>query len=166
MKKFLKNMAMALSLGLVISGSALAATTSTTMNVTANVGAVCTVSATPVDFGLYAGAQKNATGTITVNCTNLAPYNVGIDQGLNYDGSFRYITNGTDDILYELYSDAGYTSIWGDNGVTGGNYPWGNPVAGIGNGANQVLTVYGELSAGPLPSPGSYSDTVTVVVEF
>lgn len=166
MKKFFKNMAIALSLGMLISGSAFAATQTTTMNVSATVGATCSISATPIDFGLYSGTLKNANGSITVNCTAGAPYSVGIDEGLNQAGGFRNITNGTDSIIYELYSDSGYASVWGDNGITGGNYPYGNAVAGSGIGSDQTLTVYGELSAGPLVSTGSYTDTVNVIVEF
>lgn len=166
MKKIFRNMAMALSLGMLITGSAFAATETTTMNVTATVGAACTISTTPVSFGLYSGALKTANGTITVNCTSGAPYNVGIDEGLHLAAGFRNITNGTDDIIYELYSDASRTNIWGDSGMTGGGYAFGNPVAGTGTGADQTLTVYGELSAGPLVSIGSYSDTVDVTVEF
>ncbi|HSN72952.1 MAG TPA: spore coat protein U domain-containing protein, partial [Steroidobacteraceae bacterium] len=66
---------------------------------------------------------------------------------------------------YNLYTDAGFTTIWGDG--TGGT---GNQVgSGTGLGNSQAYTVYGQIpdSGTNLNSAeGDYADTVTVSVIY
>ena len=59
---------------------------------------------------------------------------------------------------YQLFSDAGYTSNWGNTSGTG----W---VTGTGTGSNQTLTVYAQLPANEYAPTGNYNDpTVNVSV--
>jgi spore coat protein U-like protein len=39
-------------------------------------------------------------------------------------------------------------------------------VAGTGTGATQTLTVYGSIPAGQVVTPGTYRDTVNVIVTY
>ena len=63
----------------------LAATTTTTFNVQITITNACTiVSATNMNFGtvgVIGAAGVDATSTITVQCTSLAPYTVGLSAG-------------------------------------------------------------------------------------
>jgi spore coat protein U-like protein len=67
--------------------------------------------------------------------------------------------NGTVKLNYGLFSDAAWTTNWGNTSGT-------NWVTGTGNGAAQPLTVYGQIPAAQYVTPGSYSDTITVSVTY
>jgi len=141
---------------------------STTLMVHAVVVRNCTVLTTPVDFGNYDPLVANRTqpldqtGTITVECTKGVAPTVELDTGQNPDGTNRRMAGGTAEFLgYELYSDAGRSTIWGTGtqGVT-------MPVSpGIG-GSPTPQTIYGRVAAGQNVGPGDYNDTVNVTVIF
>ncbi len=61
--------------------TALSATATTTFQVTTNVMADCTISATNLVFGDYAGARLTAQSQVEVNCTNSTRWNIGLDAG-------------------------------------------------------------------------------------
>lgn len=126
----------------------------------------CTVSATSVNFGSYnvfAGSATDSTGSITITCNNSA-HNVVVTLSKGSSATFnpRTMTNGGETLSYNLFRDAARTSIWGDG--TGGTstYTDNNPS----NGADTVVTVYGRVPAGQDVSAGSYSDTVSAVINF
>lgn len=150
-----------LALGL-ISTSAFASTTTTTFNVTAGIGNACTVSATNMNFYTVVTTVANtATSTITVNCTNNDVYQVGLGAGDSGVETARYmkgINTPANHLTYGLYNNAGMTVNWGQ--TTGGQ------VAGVGNGANQVLTVYGNIPIQGSPGTDNYSDTITVTLTY
>ena len=132
-----------------------------TFMVTATVAAACTVSATNLNFGTYmSSADDYATSTITVTCTNTTPYTVGIDYGVTNQPQNRYMTSaGGAALQYLLFQDAAHTVAWG--------VPFYNTAySGTGTGAAQALTVYGDLYAGQYGTPGSYTDTLTVYVNY
>lgn len=125
------------------------------------VAATCTVTSTNIQFGNFSGTTIRITGTLTVNCPNGAAYQVGIDAG---SGSGATVTNrlmtrpGGGLLGYQLFSDAGYTSNWGNTSGTG----W---VTGTGSGTNRTLTVYAQLPTNEYAPTGNYTDaTVTVSV--
>ncbi|MGI9387260.1 MAG: Csu type fimbrial protein, partial [Methyloligellaceae bacterium] len=104
------------SLGMLAATSAYAATATTTFNVTANIAASCTIAATDLNFGAYdpfAAGPLNATSTVTVTCTNLTPYDVGLDGGGGTVAARRML-NGASPLNYQLYSEGTFTTIWGD----------------------------------------------------
>jgi spore coat protein U-like protein len=70
------------------------------------------------------------------------------------------MTGPSGDLLaYALYSDAARTVNWGDTiGV--------DTVHTIGNGSPQSLTVYGQIPKSQHPTPGAYTDTITVTLTF
>jgi spore coat protein U-like protein len=102
------------------------------------------------------------TSTITVECTNTTPYNIGLNQGVN-GGSVttRQMKGGPTNQLinYSLSSDAARTVNWGQTIGT-------DTVAGTGNGSQQAYTVYGRVPPQTTPSPGTYTDTITVTVTY
>ena len=68
----------------------------------------------------------------------------------------------TSTVDYNLYTDSGYSTLWGD-GTTGAT------VAGTstgGNTADSPITVYGQTAAGQNVPIGDYSDVVLVSVAF
>ena len=139
-----------------------AGSASSSFNVTATVQPSCAVSATNVAFGNYSATQVDATGTISVACTNLALYTVQLDTGTGSGASVatRRMTGPSSQTLdYTLYQDSARLLLWGS--TIGVNAP-----GGTGTGSTQTLTVYGRIPAGQYPGAGSYSDTVTVTVAY
>ena len=143
----------------VISGSP----ANLTLNVSGtNVG--CGISATALSFGNYSGAVLNGTATINVGCGSTGhAYTVGLNAGTGTGGSAanpRYMTlsGGSALLKYNLYSNSGMTTNWGNSS--------GSWVTGSSNGANQPLTVYGQIPAGQSVTAGSYTDTITATITY
>jgi len=135
---------------------------SVTVPVTGSISPVCTASTAALAFGSYLStADKSGTGSVTVTCTNTAPYQISLGTGANSNGTSRRMAGpGGARLSYSLYSDSARTIAWGD-GTT-----YGSRVSATGSGGAQARTVYGTIPAGQSPTPGSYSDTVLVTVEY
>jgi spore coat protein U-like protein len=141
---------------------AYAATTTTTFTVTATVAAGCTVSATNLAFGTYSETQIDATSTITTNCSNGSPYNIGLNPGTATGATVttRKMTGPASALLnYSLFSDSGRTTNWGNTVGT-------DTVPSTGTGAAQNFTVFGRLPGSQFVAIGAYTDTITVTVTF
>jgi len=67
----------------------------------------------------------------------------------------------TDKLLYQLYLDPAYSTMWGD-----GSSSSSNNVSGIGNGAPQAYTVYGRILDQNMPNPDLYSSIITASLTF
>jgi len=141
---------------------AAAATATNSLSVSATVQASCTVTASAMSFGNYTGSTATATSAVSVTCTNATPYNVGLSAGTASGAtvSTRKMTGPASALLsYSLFSDPSRTINWGQ---TAGS----DTVTGIGSGAVQALTVYGQTPAGQFLTPGSYTDTVTATITY
>ena len=84
---------------------------------------------------------------------------LGVGGGTGATVATRKMTSGANAVNYSLYRDALRTQLWGQTIGT-------DTVAGTGSGANQTLTIYGRVPAQAVPPPGTYSDAVTITVEF
>lgn len=162
MKSLSSSAALMLSL---FAGPAISATATGSMTVRITIQSQCLVqSASILDFGTNGvlAAAVNQTSTITVQCTNSTPYNVGLGAGA---GSGATVTNrlmtgpGAATIGYALYRDAARTLNWGGTVGT-------DTLAGTGNGSAQPLTVYGQVPAQSTPAAGVYTDTVAITVTY
>jgi spore coat protein U-like protein len=154
--------------GMAVNGFAAADTDN--LLVSASVTASCTIGTAPVAFGAYdptAGADLDAQGTLTVFCTNGATTTVTLGQGSNANtGSTdaapvrRMLggVGGTDHLGYALYSEATYTTVWGNDATSDVDY--------TGSGLSANLTVYGRIPAGQNVTVGSYTDTVVATITF
>jgi spore coat protein U-like protein len=150
--------------------AAVAASKSTTFNVSSSVSANCTISATDLNFGAYDPVVANKTTpldvntTVTVLCTKgSAGVTVGLDLGSHAAAGSRFMASATDSLQYELYSDSAGGTVWSNGGA--GLVTW--PVFGpIGAGAGTPHTVFGRVPAGQDVSVGSYTDVVTATVNF
>lgn len=137
-----------------------------TFDVTITLENSCELTTAPTDmaFGTVGllNTDHTATSTVSVTCTDGAPYTLALDDGQNPDTIRRMVDGGaTNYVSYDLYSDSGHSTLWGD----GTNF--GDAVTAEGNGQEQDVTVYGRVEAADnatTPPAGSYSDTVTVEV--
>jgi len=150
--------------------AAVAGSKNTTFNVTSSVSANCNISATDLNFGAYDPLVANKTTALDVNtsvnvlCTKgSSGVKVGLDLGTHTAAGNRFMSNGTDSLQYELYSDSAGGTVWGNSGA--GLVGW--PVFGpIGAGAGVSHTVFGRIPAGQDVSVGNYSDVITATVNF
>jgi spore coat protein U-like protein len=137
--------------------------TSAAFTVSATNATICSVSAQTLNFG-SAGVLRSAidaASTITLTCTNAAPYTVSLDGGLAgaANPAQRKMSQSSEQVTYGLYQDSARTQPWGDSVGT-------NTAAGTGTGLAQNFTVYGRVPAQNTPSPGTYSDTVVATVSY
>lgn len=154
------------------------ATTNQQVSVTGNVVGDCTT--VPATGTLAFGAYNPFSGTdltggpftISINCTrgdtNL---NVAVNGGLNFTNASpsgnRAMKDATNQFLsYQLYQTTGTSTPWAFNATTGIGTQVSLAAGGI-NTAN-TISLYGIIPHGQSSGPdvGSYSDTVTVTVNY
>lgn len=147
-------------------GPVYAQTATTQFNVQITILAECQIdSASDLDFG-DAGvidADIDAESAIAVTCTTDTDYQLGLDAGQTAGATIntRAMTGpGGAAITYQLFQDAGRTTIWG-------NTPGTDTVSGTGNGMSQNHIVYGRVPGGQAgPPPGAYTDVITATVTY
>ena len=104
----------------LLSGASMAGTATSNFDVTATVQVSCTISVLPMAFGSITPAATgvaSATTTVTSLCSNGASYNLGLSNGSGVSMADRAMagTGGnTDQLKYNIYTDAGGTSVMGD----------------------------------------------------
>ena len=142
-----------------ISNAVLAASGTASFDVSVQVLASCSISASNMSFAsITTGTTTNtdATSTLTVNCSSGTPFTIALGNGNNYSGG-RRMTNGTTNINYYLYSDSGRSSQW--SGAT--------VVSGTGSGSDQNFTVYGRIpSEQNISNTGIYADTIIATITY
>ena len=158
--KTLRTVALMAGMGLTLGGVALA----TDLPVSAEITNTCSIgTVTALAFGAYDPIVANATtdlhgtGSIALTCTlGDAAATVGLTLGGQPVSTQRYMSDGTDTLAYNLYSNTGYSTAWDDsaNKVT----------APTGTGLPQTLTVYGSIPHGQNKPAGRYSDAVPIDV--
>jgi spore coat protein U-like protein len=137
-------------------------TATTSFNVSVTVAKACTITAANLAFGTYTGTLIDSTSTISVTCTKTTPYNVGLNAGTMTGATVttRKMTGpGGYHLSYSLYQNSTYSTNWGNTVGT-------DTETGTGNGANQSLTVYGQLPAGQNVEAGAYTDTITATITY
>jgi len=149
-----------------ITGTAAAASAMTSFQVSATVISTCTVSATDLVFGNYspvATTDTDSASTVTVQCTNLTPYAIGLGAGGGSGATVaeRRMTKDAQTLTYSLYQDLARNTVWGDDFDVGGN-----AVSAVGDGLSQSHTLYGRIPKGQNVNIGTYTDTVLVTVNF
>jgi len=159
------------ALSMIVATSAFAgsASTTNTNNITATVAPKCTIGAFAIAFGSYdpfAAAPLDQSGTVSINCTKGTSGTVSFDLGANASGAIRRMKDtgaGTNFLTYEVYTDAGHTTVW--NAVN-------TVVLGPSVSKNTALTAtaYGRVAAGQDAQAGaaglSYQDTLVATVTF
>lgn len=124
------------------------------------------VSISGVNFGAYdvfSGTPTKATGTITYQCKKVGGVQLMTMSLSTGSGTFtnRTLRSGSNVLNYNLYPDATNSQVWGDG--TGGTYLYQiDPV----DQRVYTLTIYGTITAGQDVGVGSYSDTITVTMNF
>jgi spore coat protein U-like protein len=128
--------------------------------------ASCQVSASAVSFGSFSPLTLDfvvSTGSITVNCTDVASYAIALSAG-NGTYSLRSMFSGSHTLDYNLYRDAAHQQVWGDGVADNFVVTAANPV----NGQPYVHTVYGSISliTSRGTHVGTYTDTIAIIVNY
>lgn len=132
----------------------------------------CSLSAVGTSFGTYnpfSATPLDSAGSVTVTCENLVSLLVSYSVQLSPGSSGGYAPrrlNGTGYQLdYNLYTDATRASVWGDGSggtsTVNDGYLLGALFPVVRN-----YTVYGRMPAGQNVAPGSYTDTITVTINY
>ena len=149
--------------------NAQAGSATTSMQVQITLVASCSIAANTLNFGSGVGLLTTAVSgstTLSVTCSNTTPYNVELDGG-TVSGSTvtSRLMAGTatgntgTTIGFQLYSNAGLSTVWGNTVGT-------NTVTGTGTGSVQTLTVYCQVPVQATPKPDTYQTTITATVAY
>lgn len=134
------------------------------MAVTAIINPKCSLVVNNLDFGNYdLAANNDSSTTIIVNCSLNAQHTLTANSGTNAVNPLRRsMSNGTAMLLYNLYTDTGRTTVFGDG--TNGSVP----ITGTGKGVNVPITytVYGRIPINQDVGTGSFKDIVTITITF
>jgi spore coat protein U-like protein len=127
----------------------------------------CSISAVPVQFGEYstfAVSPLDAVGSISVTCDLNIPFMIKLDSGINSSGNFhpRKLNSilGSYALDYNLYLDSARTMVWGD--ATNNTYI----TSGVGINTSQQFSVFGRIPGRQNVGVESYTDIVTVILEW
>ena len=114
-------------------------------------------------YDVFAPMPLDTTGTVSYICDKKdRDILITLSPGASSTFRPRRMTNGTDQLAYNLYLDAAFTVIWGDLAEGTGAYTRHNPP----NNRWVELTVYGRTPARQDVSAGTYSDTLVVEINF
>jgi len=137
----------------------------------------CTCSVTQADaivFGNYqpfSSGDIDVTGTIRVYCFVTLGVTASIDISLSRGSSGSYtptrtMLSGSNPLNYNLYTNSSRTTLWGD-GSGGTSRITRNFVLGLLGSITLTNIVYARLPASQTTAAvGSYSDTITVTVDY
>ncbi len=143
----------------------------------ARAAADCTVSAVGVNFGIYdpyITAPDDSVGEITVTCTHLSGpaiqvrYTVTLSTGSSGSYAPRRLRAGPALLGYNLWSNSGRTSIWG-NGGAGTVIVSGALRVGPGAGNRErsaVHPIYGRIPALQDAAEGDYVDSIVATLTY
>jgi spore coat protein U-like protein len=140
---------------------------------TLQAAASCTVTATPVAFGVYdplLSTPRTATGGVTLRCTATgAAESVRSTIALSTGGSGSYalrsLFSGTERLDYNLFLNSSFTTIWGD-GTAGSRVGTANLNIPAGQSRTANRTIYGRIPALQSPAAGAFGDTIVVTVTY
>ena len=149
--------------GLIASPCTAGATSTFAFNAKATVANNCLIDTGNLAFGsnsvLNSAVRSNA--AMNVRCTANTSYQVSLGAGGSGDVSARTMRNAAtgETVAYRI-SGTPDGAVWGD-GSRGTAV-----VTGVGSGAVQTITMYGQVPAQKTPSPGDYKDTVIATLVF
>lgn len=132
----------------------------------------CAVESAGLLFGTYnpfQGTPNDSVGTISLSCSGAAGneivYVVRIGPGSSGTPNSRTMRSSSGRILvYNLYTDPARSLVWGDG--TGGTRVLADALTLRGMGQTRRYPVFGRTFERQNVSPGVYTDSLVITVEF
>ena len=128
--------------------------------------AVCSITTTPAAFGTYnvfSSVPTDTTGSVSFTCQgNASTIVILLNKGSSSTFNPRKMTGPSETLDYNLYLDAARSTVWGDGTGSTSTYTSTSPP----NNTAVVVTIYGRISAGQDVRAGTYTDTVTAIINF
>jgi len=127
--------------------------------------AECTLSSVSgINFGQYNSLDQQPNsggiGTITLSCAGTTSgATVSLSTGSSNSYTNRTLTNGVDQLQYNVYATPGGGAVWGDGAG-------GSTTVVVPSNTRTSLTLYGVIPARQSIGAGVYSDTLLVMVNF
>ena len=125
----------------------------------------CSIATSGVAFGSYDTLQAMASdsaGDLTVSCSVPTAYSVALGTGAGDYGGRRLTGGRGGGLVYNLFTDASRSTVWGDGSaasvVVSGVAPAGGVAA--------RHTVHGRIPARQNVFVGPYSDSVGILVSY
>lgn len=132
-----------------------------------NGGHPLTVTATNLAFGNYNASSPSddtANMSVTVSCViagdTLPAFVAALSRGTAPTFNPRQMALGANRLNYNIFNQAGFTTIWGDG--TGGTLTRSYG----GGGGSAAGTGFGRITTGQYVAPGNYVDTITVTITY
>lgn len=125
---------------------------------------VCSIIAHPLAFGSVASTINvfDRSTTISTTCSAATLFTLALDGGQAgsvTNTTAREMRNGTNKLIYGIYSDSAYTLAWGlIEGL--------DVVTGTGTGSTVAIPVYGRLQPQTTPPAATYTDNVIVTITY
>ena len=127
----------------------------------------CSLGGAAIAFGVYDPTilvSTDTAGTLVYRCSQ-NDHNIMITLSVGSGTSYatRRMVSGSEQLFYNLYRDAARQVVWGDG--TGGSqtYLLKNPQ---GNNQDISVPIFGRIPPSQNVGVGSYSDTITVSLNF
>ncbi|HSC46867.1 MAG TPA: spore coat U domain-containing protein [Gammaproteobacteria bacterium] len=157
----------------LVSGAAFGGSASGTLSVSATVNTNCTVNSPTLTFTAIdptAGVNSTGSATLSVKCTKgttLLDIKLG-PGGHQIASGKRQLNNGAVNIPYQLFTDAGFTTLWGDSTTTGIGSKLSTGFSAFSSvNTAQTFTVFGQiLVADEDVAANTYTDSVAITVDF
>jgi spore coat protein U-like protein len=170
--KHLKTLLVGAGLLVASTGLASAATATGNLNVAVTISSFCSMNATaglplnltfPTTGNLTQPVASAAATILNVTCSAGTPYTIKLGEGLNKltDGDRQMVrAGGTLKIPYKLSRQALGVEEWGPGAAFTPTSP--------GSGAAQAFSIFGYIPAigGTQPTPGTYTDTVVITIDY
>ena len=168
----LKTLLVGAGLLVASTGLASAATATGNLNVAVTISSFCSMNATagsplnltfPTTGTLTQPVASAAATILNVTCSAGTPYTIKLGEGLNKltDGDRQMVrAGGTLKIPYKLSRQALGVEEWGPGAAFTPTSP--------GSGAAQAFSIFGYIPAivGTQPTPGTYTDTVVITIDY
>ena len=129
--------------------------------------AICSMSASGVNFGETSGEASTTTGTLVLRCTGNGnvTYTISLTTGVSGTYLLRQMENGPERLGYNLYGEASLGTIWGNgtggSEVVAGRIQFqGQPVLII------AVPIHARLPVQPAPAPGRFQDTIVASLHY
>lgn len=160
--KSLKTLALASAVALTgLAGSASAATATGSLNASVEIVDGCLATANNLSFGNVGllRTNKDAQANVSVICTSAIPYTINIFDAADAAATSFAMkdSGGTNDISFQLFSDASRTVAWDS---TNGRVGTGS------NGTPQSLVLYGRIPPQDAAPEGVYSAQMRMQIDF